>query len=345
MAESKNNKAILKDMSGARKAAILLISLGDDVSSSIFKKLSDYEIETLSTEISQTGTVKAEEKQAILEEFYQMMRAQGYISQGGIGYAERILRKAVGDAKTERMLNRVQGYGEGTSFELLRKVEPLTIANFLKNEHVQTIALVLANLDSAISGPVLSKLPVEIQPEVAFRVATMDKPSPDMVKSIEEVLEKHISSDFEQVRGSVGGTKSVADALNEIDSEMWQDILEGVEDIDPEVAQEVKNKMFVFKDLELLDNRSMQEILKEVETKELAVALKAASETIKEKIFSNMSKRAAEGLREEVEYLGPMRLVEVEGMQQRIADVVRRLEGEGRVIIAGRGGATSVMIE
>ncbi len=344
MAE-RTRKDFLKGVDGARKAAILLISLGEDVSSSILKNLSEYEIETISAEISKTGTVTPEEKQAVLEEFYETMGVRGYISQGGLSFAEKILRKALGDTKTERVLNRVQGFGEGTSFEMLRKVEPLTIANFLKNEHVQTIALVLANLDSSLSGPVIAKLPQEIQAEVTYRIATMDKPSPDMLKSIEEILEKHISSDFEQIRGSVGGTKTVADFLNEIDSEMWQDILESVEEIDPEIAQEIKNNMFVFKDLELLDSRSLQEVLKEIDTKELAISLKAASETIKDKIFENMSKRAAESLKEEVEYLGPMRLVEVEAMQQRIADVVRKLEGEGRIMIAGRGGATSVIID
>ncbi len=338
-------KRVADDISGLRKSAILLISLGEEVSSKIFKKLSDYNIEALSAEIAQTGTVTAEEKQKVLEEFYEMMSLRGYISQGGLSFAENVLRKALGDTKTERMLNRVMGFGEGSSFEMLRKVEPLTLANFLKNEHVQTIALVLANLDPALTGPVLAKLSPDIQSDVAYRIATMDKPNPEMLKSIEEVLAKHISSEFEQVRGSVGGTKSVADALNEIDSELWQDILEGVEDIDPDVAQEVKNNMFVFKDIELLDNRSIQEVLKEVESKELAIALKASSDVIKDMIFSNMSKRAAEGLKEEIEYLGPMRLVEVEAMQQRVADVVRNLEGEGRIVIAGRGGTTSVIVE
>lgn len=339
------NAKSIENTGGVRKAAILMISLGEDVSSKVFKKLPDKEIEVLSAEITKTGTVKAEEKQGVLEQFYETMRLQGYISQGGFNFAENVLRKALGDTKTERMLNRVMGLGDGSSFEMLRKVEPLTIANFLKNEHRQTISLVLANLDPALSGQVLSKLPEDIQSDIAFRIATMDKPNPEVLKSIEEVLEKHISSEFETTRGTVGGTKSVADALNEIDSELWMEILEGVEDIDPEVAQEIKNKMFVFKDIELLDNRSVQEVLKEVESKELAIALKAATDKIKEMIYSNMSKRAAEGLREEVEYLGPMRLVEVEAMQQRISDVVRRLEGEGRIVIAGRGGSTSVIVE
>jgi flagellar motor switch protein FliG len=335
----------LKDVTGKRKAAILLISLGTEVSSSILKKLTDDEIEAISAEIAKVGTVKPETKQAVLEEFYQMMLARGYVSQGGLRFAKEVLTKALGDSKTERIINRVQGFGEGTSFELLRKVDPLTIANFLKNEHIQTVAFVLANLDPGIAGPVLSKLPPEMQPEVAYRIATMDKPNPDVLPSIEKVLEKHISSDFEQITGKIGGIKKVAESLNEIDSELWQDILEGIEEIDEEVAQDVKNQMFVFQDIVLLDNRSIQEVLKEIETQELAIALKAASNEVKDKIFSNMSRRAADGLKEEIEYLGPMRLVEVEAMQQRIADTVRRLEGEGRIVIAGRGGATSVIVE
>ena len=279
------------------------------------------------------------------EEFYQMMLARGYVSQGGIRYAEEVLTKALGKSKSERIINRVQGFGEGTSFEMLRKVDPATIANFLKNEHVQTIALVLANLDPSISGPVIAKLPAEVQPDIAYRMATMDKPSPDMLHAIEKVLEKHISSDFEQVTAKIGGTKKVAESLNEIDSELWQDILEGVEEIDADVAQTIKSQMFVFQDITLLDNKMVQEVLKEIETKELAVALKAASNEVKDKFFSNMSKRAATGLKEEIEYLGPMRLIEVEAAQQRIADTVRKLEEEGRIVIAGRGGATSVIVE
>ncbi|MCD6380121.1 flagellar motor switch protein FliG [bacterium] len=330
---------------GVEKAAILLISLGPEVASKIYKKLSDNEIEALSTKISKIGTVKADRKGEILKEFYEMMQAQGYISQGGLEFAEEVLRKSVGDTKANRLLTRLQGFGEGTSFEMLKKVEPNTIANFLRNEHIQTIALVLANLDPAISGPVLAKLPTEIQGDVVYRIATMQRPNPEMLKSIEKVLEKHISSDFDQVTVTVGGTKSVADALNEMDLEMWQEILEDVEDINADIAQEIKQKMFVFKDLELLDNRSIQELLKDVETSELAISLKIASESIREKIFKNMSKRAALGLKEEIEYLGPMRLVEVEAMQQRIADNVRKLEGEGRIVISGRGGATSVMVD
>jgi flagellar motor switch protein FliG len=332
-------------LSGKRKAAVLLIALGADVSSMIFKQLSDGEIEELSSEISRIGTVSAEVKEKVLEEFYQMMLAQGYVSQGGMSYARDVLKRALGETRSERILNRVQGFGEGTSFELLRKVDASTIANFLKNEHIQTISLVLANLEPDLAGPVLAKLPAEIQPEIAFRVATMDKPSPEVLSEVEQVLEKHISSGFEQIGGKIGGTKKMAEFLNEINSEMWQDILEGLEEIDPEVAQEIKNQMFVFGDIILLDNRSVQEVLKEIETQDLAIALKAASDEVKEKIFSNMSKRAASGLKEELEYLGPMRLSEVEAMQQRIADTVRRLEMEGSIVIAGRGGAAAEIVE
>jgi len=343
--EKTNTKTLDAEISGRKKAAILLISLGADVSSEVFKHLSEEEIEAISSEIARTGTVSPEVKNAVLQEFYEIMLAQGFISQGGVDFAKEVLTKALGEHKTERILNRVQGLGEGTSFEMLRKVDPDIIANFLKNEHAQTIALVLANLDPSIMGPVIAKLPPELQPEVAYRIATMDRPSPEVLHAIEEVLEKHISSDFEQITAKIGGTKRVAEAMNEIDSEMWQNILEGMEEIDPEVAAEVKSQMFVFNDIVLLDNRSVQELLKEIETKELAVALKAASNEVKEKLLSNMSKRAAEALKEEMEYLGPMRLIEVEAAQQRIADTVRRLEEEGRIIIAGRGGATSVIVE
>jgi flagellar motor switch protein FliG len=345
MPEERAQKRDAEQITGPKKAAILLISLGTDVASRVFKSLSDEEIETLSSEIAQTGTVSADRTRAVLEEFYEVMLAQGYISQGGMRFAREALTKAVGEGKTERILNRVQGYGEGTSFELLRKVDPATIANFLKNEHIQTVALVCANLDATLMGPVLAKLPPEMQAEAAYRIALMDKPSPEVLHAVEEVLEKHISSDFAQVSGKMGGAKKVAEALNAIDAEVWQNILEQMEEIDQGVATEVKNLMFVFNDIVLLDNRSVQEVLKEVETKEIAVALKAATDAVKDKVFSNMSKRSSEALREEIEYLGPMRLIEVEAAQQRIADIVRRLEAEGRVIVAGRGGATAAIVE
>jgi len=331
--------------SGLTKAAILLISLGPEVASKIYQKLSDDEIEAVSSEISRTGTVSAEKKNRVLEEFYRMMKEHGYISQGGLDFTEQVLKKAMGESRAESLITRLQGFGEGTSFEMLKKVEPATIANFLKNEHVQTIALVLAHVSPSISGPVLGKLPEDIQGEVAFRIATMNRPNPEMLDSIENVLEKHISSDFSQIGVQIGGTKTVADSLNEIDVELYQDILDDIEDINPEIAQEIKQKMFVFSDIEMLDDRSVQEVLKEVETQELAIALKSASDSIKEKVFNNMSKRAGVGLKEELEYLGPMRLVEVEAMQQRIADTVRKLEGEGRIVIAGRGGTTAVMVD
>ncbi len=335
----------IDNLNGRKKAAVLLIALGTEVSSMIFKKLSDKEIEELSSEISAIGTVSAEVKGKVLKQFYQMMLAQGYISQGGMGYARDVLKKALGESRSERILNRVQGFGEGTSFEMLRKVDAGTIANFLKNEHIQTISLVLANLESDLAGPVLANLPEEIQPGIAYRIATMDKPSPEVLSEVEQVLEKHISSGFEQMGGKIGGTKKMAESLNEINSEKWQDILEGLEEIDPAIAQEIKNQMFVFGDIVLLDNRSVQELLKEIETADLAIALKAASEEVKEKIFNNMSKRAAASLKEELEYLGPMRLSEVEAMQQRIADTVRRLEMEGTIVIAGRGGAAAEIVE
>lgn len=334
----------MSDRSGIEKAAILIISLGPKVASAIYRHLSDKDIERVTAAIARLGMISPEEKQKVLEEFLQMSVAQKYIAQGGMEMAQEILDNALGRYKANSILNRLHGFGEGTSFELLQKIEPITIANFLKKEHPQTIATVLSHMESQRMGPVLSRLPEELQSEVSYRVATMDTPNAEAVKVIEEVVNSYLSGQFSGEARQMGGTKKVADALNEIDPETWHEIIEGIEAMSQEVAQEIKNQMFVFEDIVLLDDKSVQELLKQVEQKDLALALKAASESIKDKIFGNMSKRAGLALKEDMEYMGPVRLTDVEAAQQKIVEVVRKLEEEGTVFV-NRGGSGTVMVE
>jgi flagellar motor switch protein FliG len=334
----------MKIKTGVQKAAIAIISLGPAAASSLYRHLSEREIEQVSAEIARIGTISPDEKQEVLDEFLQMTMAQRTISQGGLELAREILDKALGRNKANEIINRVLDFGEGSSFEILRKIEPLTVANFLKKEHPQTVATILAHMDSRLMGPVLEKLPPDLQAEVSYRVATLDKQSPEVIRVIEEVLKSSLSSDVSEIARQRGGTKKVAEALNETAPDVWREILDGIEEYSKEVALEVKNQMFIFEDIAELDDKSVQELLKNIDSRELAVALKAASDAIKHKIFGNMSKRAVEGIKEDIEYMGPVRLSDVEAAQQRIVDVLRKLEEDGAVILGGTG-AGAVMVE
>jgi flagellar motor switch protein FliG len=330
--------------SGIQKAAIAIIALGPTAASSLYRHLSEQEIEQVSAEIARIGTISPDDQQEVLEEFTSKAMANRTISSGGLELARDLLDKALGRNKANEIINRVLDFGEGSSFEILRKIEPLTVANFLKKEHPQTVATILAHMDSRLMGPVLEKLPPDLQAEVSYRVATLDKQSPEVIRVMEEVLKSTLSADVSESARQRGGTKKVAEALNEISPEVWREILDGMEEYNKEVAMDVKNQMFIFEDIAELDDRSIQELLKNVDSRELSVALKAASDAIKDKIFGNMSKRAAEGINEDIEYMGPIRLTDVEMAQQRIVDVLRKLEEDGTIIIS-RAGTGSVMVE
>ena len=332
------------DRSGYEKTAILIISLGPKLAAPIYRHFSEPEIERLTAEIVRLGRISADVKREVLEEFFQLTMSQGNISEGGLDLAQEILDSALGKQKANAIIGRLLDFSEGTSFELLRKADPLTTANMLKKEHPQVIAMVLAHMDPRQMGPVLSKLPEELQGEVAFRIATLERPNPDIITVMDEVISSTMARDIGELARQRGGAKNVAQALNEIDRDVWIEILDGIEEFDKAVALDVRNQMFIFEDIVTLDDKSIQELLKNIDAKELAVALKATSDGVKDKIFSNMSKRAVEGIKEDIEYMGPVRLSEVEEAQQRIVDVLRKLEEDGSVII-GRSGTGSVMVE
>lgn len=323
-----------QELTGKQKAAILLLSLGSEISAGIMKHLREDEIEELSLEIANIRRVPPEVKDQVLEEFYQICLAQEYILSGGIDSAREILEKALGSHKAQDIIGKLTASLQVRPFDFARKTEPSQLLNFIQNEHPQTIALVMAYLSPEQAGIILSALPPLQQVEVAKRIATMDRTSPDVLREVELILEKKLSSFVMQDFTIAGGVESVVSILNRVDRGTEKTILEALAEENPELADEIKRRMFVFEDIVLLDNRSVQRILREIDAKDLAMALKTASEDVKNLIFRNMSKRAVELLKEDMAYMGPVRLRDVEEAQQKIVNVIRQLEDSGEIIIS-----------
>lgn len=330
-------------LTGRQKAAILLISLGPEVSAQIFKHLRDDEIEQLTLEIANVRKVDSGEKDSILAEFHQICMAQEFISQGGIAYAKEILEKALGNQKAIDIINKLTATLQVRPFDFARKAEPSQILNFIQNENTQTIALVLSYLQAQQASMILSALPEDKQADVAKRIALMDSTSPEVVAQVERVLEQKLSATVTQDYTSAGGIESIVQILNGVDRGTERTILDALEIQDPELAEEIKKRMFVFEDIVNIDNRSIQRIIRDLENADLQLALKVASEEVRESIFRNMSKRMAETFKEEMEYMGPVRLRDVEEAQSRIVSTIRRLEESGEIIIA-RGGGDDVIV-
>ncbi|NGP62563.1 flagellar motor switch protein FliG [Paenibacillus thiaminolyticus] len=330
-------------LTGRQKAAILLITLGPEVSAQIFKHLRDEEIEQLTLEIANVRKVDSVEKESVMSEFHQICLAQEYISQGGIGYAKEILEKALGSQKAVDIINRLTATLQVRPFDFARKAEASQIFNFIQNENAQTIALVLSYLQTEQASTILSSLPPEKQAEVARRVALMDSTSPEVISQVERVLEQKLSSTVTQDYTSAGGIESVVKILNGVDRGTERTILDSLEIQDPELAEEIKKRMFVFEDIVNIDNRSIQRIIRDIDNADLQLALKVASEEVREAIFRNMSKRMADTFKEEMEFMGPVRLRDVEEAQTRIVSTIRRLEESGEIIIA-RGGGDDIVV-
>ncbi|MFD2613001.1 flagellar motor switch protein FliG [Paenibacillus gansuensis] len=330
-------------LSGRQKAAILLITLGPEVSAQVFKHLREDEIEQLTLEIANVRKVENSEKETILSEFHEICVAQEYISQGGITYAKEILEKALGSQKALDIINRLTSTLQVRPFDFARKAEPAQILNFIQNENSQTIALVLSYLQSEQASVILSSLPQDKQADVAKRIALMDSTSPEVIAQVEMVLEQKLSATVTQDYTSAGGIEAIVQILNGVDRGTERTILDSLEIQDPELAEEIKKRMFVFEDIVNIDNRSIQRIIRDIENADLQLALKVASEEVREAIFQNMSKRMAETFREEMEYMGPVRLRDVEEAQTRIVATIRRLEESGEIIIA-RGGGDDIIV-
>ncbi|MHA6251298.1 flagellar motor switch protein FliG [Oceanobacillus sp. CAU 1775] len=330
-------------LSGKQKAAILLISLGPDVSAQVYKHLSEEEIEKLSLEISSVKKVDSDMKEEIIEQFHQIAIAQDYITQGGIGYAKTVLEKAFGSKEASDIINRLTSSLQVRPFDFARKADPQQVLNFIQGEHPQTIALVLSYLDPEQAGQILSELPQDVQADIAKRIATMDSTSPDIISQVERVLESNLSMSLTEDYTQTGGIQAVVEVLNGVDRSTERTILEALETQDPELADEIKKRMFVFEDIVILDNRAIQRIIREVDNEDLRLALKVASEEVKEIVFNNMSQRMAETFKDEMEYMGPVRLRDVEEAQTRIVGTIRRLEDIGEIIIA-RGGGDDIIV-
>jgi flagellar motor switch protein FliG len=335
--------AVNQGLTGRQKAAILLISLGPEVSAQIFKHLREEEIEQLTLEIANVRKIDSVEKEAILAEFHQICVAQEFISQGGIAYAKDILEKALGSNKAMDIINRLTATLQVRPFDFARKADPAQILNFIQNENSQTIALVLSYLQAEQASIILSALPQEKQADVAKRIALMDSTSPEVISQVERVLEQKLSATVTQDYTNAGGISSIVQILNGVDRGTERTILDSLEIQDPELAEEIKKRMFVFEDIVNIDNRSIQRIIRDIENADLQLALKVASEEVREAIFKNMSKRMAETFREEMEFMGPVRLRDVEEAQTRIVATIRRLEESGEIIIA-RGGGDDIIV-
>jgi flagellar motor switch protein FliG len=330
-------------MSGKDKAAVLMVSLGPELSASVFKHLKEEEIEDLTLAIAGLKRIEPEVRDEVIEEFHDLVLAREYLEQGGIEYARELLEKALGPDRAEQIIKRLTASLAVRPFDFARKTDPGQLLNFIQNEHPQTIALILAYLHPEQAGLILSSLSPELQVDVARRVASLDRTTPEVLQEIESTLEQRLSAFVMDDYTVAGGVESIVDILNMVDRATEKTILDSLEEEEPELAEEIRKRMFVFEDIILLDDRSIQKVLREVDSKDLAMALKTASEEVASRIYKNMSKRAAEMLREDIEYMGPVRLRDIEETQQRIVATIRRLEDMGEIIIA-RGGEDEVIV-
>ena len=304
-----------QDYTGIQKAAILLIALGPERSADIFKHLKEDEIEELTLEIANTRSVSPQVKEDVLNEFYQICLAQQYIAEGGIGYAKELLDKALGEDRAKEVITKLTASLQVRPFEFVRKTDPSQLLNFIQDEHPQTIAMILSYLTSAQAALVIGALPPEKQADVAKRIAMMDRTSPDVIKEVERVLEKKLSSLVNQDYTIVGGVDAIVNILNTVDRTTEKHIMESLEIEEPELADEIRKKMFVFEDILLLDDRAIQRVLRDVDNADLGVALKAANEEVQNVIFKNLSKRLAAMIKEDMEFMGPVRMKDVEEAQ------------------------------
>jgi len=336
--------AKLEEISGSKKAAIFLISLDSETVAEIFKHLNASEIEQLSMEIAELDSVHSRTIKTVNEEFYKLIRAHDYVAKGGLEFAQSVLEKAFGPEEAKSLVDKIKASTQVQGFNSLKKAESSQLVNFLIKEHPQTIALILSHLPPEQTADVLAEFPDDLRADVAYRIATLGKISPQLLRDIEEVVDSLSEAVISEDMSKTGGTKALAEILNKANKITERSILEKMEEIDPEMASQVKALMFVFDDIVMIDDRGIQKILKQVDKKDLALALKAADDNIKEKIFNNMSERAAQLLKEDLEFMGPVRLKDVEEAQRRIVEVIKQLEDEGEIYVSGRGKEDDIIV-
>lgn len=345
MAEAAEKESIPKaELTGLRKAAVLMLSLDQEAAAVILRQLNAKGVEELTREIASTPQVSAEMRQMVLNEFYELAMAQTWIREGGLDYARTLLSKSFESGEASRILAQISSQVRKTPFSFLQKAESQNLLTFIQDEHPQTIALIVSHMTYDKASEILAGLPGPKQIEVVKRVANMEQTNPEVIKEVEQGLESRLANMLSQSFEKIGGVETVAEMLNLVDRSTEKGIIEGLESEDPDLVEEIRRLMFVFEDVMFVDSKGIQSVLKEIDNDELALALKTASDELKEKIFSNMSTRAADMIKEDMEYMGPVRISDVEAAQQRIVDVVRRLEDAGEIIIQGRGGDKDLIV-
>lgn len=329
----------MSKLSGAQKAAVLMVTLGDDTASNIFKYLEEDEIQTIAREIAITKHVQPEVAEEVMEEFHTMSQARSYISQGGIEYAKKLLIKSVGPEVARKIIDRlVKALESSAGFTSLERANPQQLSKFIQNEHPQTIALILAHLNASQAAELITSLPEALRSDVAMRMASLQEISPEVVRRISLILEQKLEALGSFATEAYGGVRAVAELFNRMDRNTGRAVLEKIETENPQLAASIRDLMFVFDDILLIDDTGIAEILKRADRKVLTIAMKGTSEELQNQFFRNMSTRAVELIKEEMEYMGPVKLKDVEKSQHEIVEIVRQLEEEGVISIGGGGG-------
>ncbi len=326
------------------KAAILLLALDGDSAAILLKQLDSESVENVTRELASMRKIDADVRDTVLEEFYDMAIATAWASEGGLDYARSLLMKTLDPSEADRILTQISQQVRKLPFAFLQKAEAENLLTFIQDEHPQTIALIVSHLHYSKASEILAGLPGPKQIEVVKRVANMEQTNPDVIREVEQGLEARLSTMLSQSFEKIGGVDTVAEMLNLVDRSTEKGIMEGLEGEDPELVEQIRRLMFVFEDILLVDDKGIQSVLKEVDNDELSLALKTASDELKDKVFRNMSERAAQMIAEDMEYMGPVRVSDVESAQQRIVDIVRRLEDSGDIIISGRGGDKDLIV-
>ncbi len=334
----------IADIDGVTKAAVLLLSLDSEVAGAMLKQVPPDLIEDVTRELASLGSVPMELRRAVIGEFYHLSVGQRGLQEGGLEYARALLLESMDPTAAERVLGKIQTHVQKTPFSFLQKAESDNLLTFIQDEHPQTIALILCHMAHYKAAEILGGLPTQKQVEVIKRIANMEQTNPEVVRDVEKGLESRLSNLLMQSSEKPGGVETVAEMLNLADRAAEKTIMEALEQDDPDLVEEIRRLMFVFEDVLLVNDKGIQAVLKEVDNDELSLALKTASEELREKMFGNMSERAVALIKEDMEFMGPVRVSDVETAQQRIVDIVRRLEDAGEIIIAGRGGESDLIV-
>ena len=335
---------IREEVTGLQKAAMLMVALNIEAASAVLKHMDPADVEMITAEISRVKNVSSKTVDTVIYDFYNMVTAREYVLEGGLDYAQAVLEKTYGPSKAVEIIDKVKRLTTLKGFDVLKRAEPAQLINFLNKEHPQTMALILSQLSPDQTASALKEIPEELRFDVAFRIATLGKIAPQTLKQIEHVVDEIAGASMSQSVGKLGGAKCLAAILNRANVGMAKEILTRLEDMDTETSYEVKRLMFIFDEIVNINDKDIQKILREVDRKDLALSLKTAEEKLREKIFKNMSERAADLLKEELQYMGMVKLKEVETAQARIIDIIKSLEDQGEISLNLRGGPEEVYV-